>query len=477
MGKRKRSEIGKKLLCAISATTVVVPSLLVSIHILRGNNPLILSGCNLIYLVCFAILVFVISDSQISWYRQIRSAIRGWLFSLAGSVLLFALCLFLMGIVETNAGEIGWGLLSAFIAVTFECILMTVGKRTREHTAIRRLDGKTGGGARDEEEGGENLFSLATYLFCASVMIAGAILVLRDRYGWLQGERYWWVEMSVVMFMIPSAFFLVVTAWAMLLSPKGENESSVVFWIRYVPGVAALILFMFVASYQWVKQVIDQYGWLGIVGDLLAECVAVIACVRMQKDNSKSNKRTQLTAIVYAISWTLAMNAIVGASDSGELLLSPEFILFMASLGVECVVSATAAWERFGRRRFPSWESDLNAYRHVGIVMTLLCFILYCVFSGRSSNGPLSGVGQCLEDIRYFVLGDRQGVTNAVRCLAYAIPESAEGDSFFSLLANGGMQILLGVVTVEYYIAFRAASKNREEDKPRRKTLRQRMYL
>lgn len=201
-----------------------------------------------------------------------------------------------------------------------------------------------------------------------------------------------------------------------------------------------------------------------------------MAYVRMLKDDSKSNRHTQLTVIVYAVSWIFAMAAIVGASDSGELLLSPEFILFMASLMVECFVSARAAWERFIRHRFPSWENNLNAYRHVGIVMTLLCFILYCVFSGRSSDGLLPEVGQCLEGVRYFVLEDRQGVADAVRCLAYSVPKSAE-DGSFSLLANGAMQILLGVVTVEYYIAFRTASKNQEEDKPRRKTLQQRMYL
>lgn len=443
---------------------VTIPSLLVSIHILRGKSPLILSGYNLICIACFAILVFAISDSQISWYRQMRSAIRGWLFSLAGSVLLGAFCLFLMGIVETNAGGIGCGLLLAFIAVTVECILTTVGKKTREHTAIRHRDAKLGDGAPDEEAGGENVYiSLATYLFCVSVIVTVSILELRDRYGWLRGERYWWVEMAVVMFMIPFAIFLFAAVCATLVSPKGENEASVVFWIRYFLVVVVLIAFTTWGSYQWAKQVIDQYGWIGIVGYLLAGCVAVMAYVRMLKDNSKSNKRTQLTVIVYAVSWIFAMVAIVGASDSGELLLSPEFILFMASLIVECVVSATAAWERFGRRRLPIWESDLNAYRHVGIVMALLCFILYCVFSGRSSDGLLPEVGQCLEGVRYFVLEDRQSVANAVRCLAYAIPKSAEGDSF-SLLANGAMQILLGVVTVEYYIAFRSALRewNRE---------------
>lgn len=101
------------------------------------------------------------------------------------------------------------GLLFTFIAVTFECILTTVGKKTRGHTAIRRLDGKTSDGAPDEEAGGENVYiSLATYLFFVSVIVTVSILVLRDLYGWLQGERYWWMEMAVVMFVIPFAIFL-----------------------------------------------------------------------------------------------------------------------------------------------------------------------------------------------------------------------------------------------------------------------------
>lgn len=142
---------------------------------------------------------------------------------------------------------------------------------------------------------------------------------------------------------------------------------------------------------------------------------------------------------------------------------APEFILFVVAMVLECRISTKALFERVRENQNPVWEKALGAYRVIGIAVS--CLSLVC----GDSHSSLVGVGQCLASLDSFVLTAHRVMAHAAQCLASA---GDVGAGYSTILANGAIQTLVGVVTVEYYIAFRAALKEQNIErmvKPRRR--------
>lgn len=259
---------------------------------------------------------------------------------------------------------------------------------------------------------------------------------------------------------------------AMLLNPDGKDQQKALFWARVFVGVMLLAGIVGYAVYQAYRDIYGWYGLLGILCYSVSTWVAATALLRIFIDWKPGHRceafRRHVPSLAYAFLWILAETNIVRSYPNGKWVRAPEFILFVVAMVLECWVSTKALCERVRENQNPVWEKGLDSYRIIGIVISSLILLR------GDSSGSLVGVGQCLASPGSFVLTAHRGMAHAAQCLASA---GDAGAGYSTILANGAMQTLVGVVTVEYFIAFRDALRKQKEAEPRKKKLQQRMYL
>lgn len=452
----------------VSTLVVVAPSFLISFQDPMKEDRLILVGYDWIVITCLGILVFVVSGSKLDQYRQISRPKRP-VFSVMGFSLLTSFWIFLMGIVTVTVAGILIGLLFGVISLIEYLIagsendshldMLWWGHDTRLHYEPLDDDSLSRHGINKED-----MCSLSIYLLGVILILTASFLVLRERYDLWQGVDYLWIDNAafiiVALFAIPTVVpalaLPVVLFLTLLMAPKRNGGSGTVFCTRFVTGSLILMAIAGCIISQLWDSTYSRYHLLGALLLVMSSILFVLAVWRLYLIGRRTRTiwkqvRTprrhihslrsilsyvtpEAVPILYAAMWLVTTFVAAQASENDvPWTRSPEFALLLLASFVESCVSVKSIWER-NNGADASWESTLNPYRQAGIVFLLFLLVMICCgWSGSDdASNPFSDVG---------------------------------------------LQILLGVVTVEYYIAFRAALRNREEDKPREKKLQQRMYL
>ena len=455
--------MGDQTLRLVSSATILLALLLAPSRPPHGVPSLLLAGSGVVGL---AVLTHVLAGRQLAWYRRVRGSygmLRRFLFSVACSALLFAFWTLAGAMIRPAAPGYLVGMTVAVVGVAAECPIL-FWKRDASFGPDPNTSPSTGD-ARGSLGFGEfvtrNLLPLATYAFVVAFLLVISFLLFRDVHDLWQGDGYWWVEAAAVASVVPFAFIWVVAVLSALLGPRGEREPEWLFRTRTfaVPVMLAVCAVAVACGlYQWFGEFYGRYRWLGIIIYVVAVGVAAISMLRILIDRGQIKGREviyHLASVPYAILWLLAESIIVRSYPAEKWLHAPEFLLFSAVLFLEFWVSAKALYERGYTGKIPVWEKKIDSYRFVGVVFTFLT--LYSM----DSRGGLGDVGRCLASIDPFVLTAHGGMTHAVRCLASA---GDAGAGYSTILSNGVMQTLLGVVTIEYFIAFRAATRERDDE-------------
>lgn len=394
------------------------------------------------YAMLCAILVYKLAGKQLSLYLRLRECpgvIGLFLFSLAGVLLLASLWFAALGIAGSKWCGILFGLGGTALSVMMESAITWW--KTRSGSIGRRAD--EGRGVLDSGRSGDcDLLPLATYVFGIAMLGYTSFLLLGLQYGFWDGAGFGMAELTAFIPVILLGIIWFSALLATLVSPIGKGESTILFCGRSVLGAIALIGIVGYSIYQWVNQLFEGNGLTGIACLVVSSSVMIIALLRIVLRHDRQDVISQLTLILEVFFWSMTVVGITKLHRDNVWDYSPAFILFIAAMLVELIVSWKAFGELAFEKRYPVWEKDLVAYRHIGLFLAVLSWIAMLVW------GNAEEPGQHLAD---------------------------GGDK--TILADGAIQILLGVATVEYYIAFHAALRDRRDVESRKKKLQQRMYL
>lgn len=390
------------------------------------------------YAAICAILIYKLAGKQLSLYHRLRErpgVIGLFLFSLTGLPLLYFSWIAALGYALGEWRGILLGLAGGAMFVGVGRGIVRWKTRPRNRTRHEEGDGKA---LSSDCSGDRDILPLATYAFGVAMLIYASFLLLRYLYGYWDGSIFGAAELAASMLMVIPTLGWFSAFLAMLLNPDGKDQPKVLFWARSIVGMILLTGIVAYAVYQSFGDIYGRYGLLGIFSYLVSIWAAAVAVLRMCIEWKRKRRcvtlRRHLPSFIYALLWLLSETYIVGSDSNGKWLSKPEFILFYAAMVVECLVSSRALLERVRKNRLPAWEKGLNVYRVIGIALACMAFL--CRWSG--------------------------------------------GADLF--LSNGVVQTLLGVVSVEYYIAFQTAlgEQNKEmgHGKPlRRKRLQPRSRL
>lgn len=462
--------VGDNAIRIFSAVAVLPLALLISAHAPRGILPLLAAwGGGLV----LALLVYKLAGAQLALYRSIRGVcgkFRLVIVSVICSVLLLAFCALAYGMVLLNVPVFLGGTATVVVCVVAECGTVSWKKAARSDP---KQEAGRNEGVDDSFVSGKfiidrDLLPLSTYLLMIVISAAVFLMWSLEAYGLWEAEEYSWVEIVAFAPVALLAVVWVVAFVTTLLSPKREDESGRAFLARAIPGAAMLMGAVGYAEYRVWGQAYEEHGVLGVVNYALAMALLGIAFVGLMLDSvgkSREDKRDawlRILLMLYAFLWLFAEENIVKSYPNGEWLHAPEFFLFVAAMAVVIIVSLAALSERIHKGRMPVWEKDLFSYFIISVVFVFLG----CLFG--SPRGDSDAAIQCGDSDAVIQCAGSGAV---IRC---ACANQALGGSAF--LSNGAVQILLGVVTVEYFIAFWAALRD-EQKTSLGKKLQQRMYL
>lgn len=419
------------------------------------------------YACICAILIYKLADKQLSLYRRFgkHPEVCGpFLFSLTVLPLLYFSWIAALGCALGEWRGILLGLAGAAASVGAEHGI--VWWKTRPRNKGHRVNG-SGQALGSDRFGDRDLLPLATYALEIAMLIYASFLLLRYLYGYWDGTNIGAAELAASMLMVIPALGWFSVFLATLLNPDGKDQQKALFWARVLVAVMVLAGFVGYVVYREFRDIYGRQGFLGILCYSVSSWVAATALLRIFIDWKPGRRcealRRHVPPFTYAVLWILAETNIVHSYPNEKWVHAPEFILFVVAMVLECRISTKALFERVRENQNPVWEKALGAYRVIGIAVS--CLSLVC----GDSHSSLVGVGQCLASLDSFVLTAHRVMAHAAQCLASA---GDVGAGYSTILANGAIQTLVGVVTVEYYIAFRAALKEQNKErmvKPRRR--------